>query len=97
MGQGAAVSNVPATKFQEPTNLSTLKANQNFTIKMAVQNMGMGFFTNPDTTYFAAPVVVNQQGQYVGHTHVTVEKVDSLASTFARVDQAHGSANFRVL
>lgn len=81
MGQIASVNKVPSTKFQDPANLSTLKANQNFTIKMAVQNMGMGFFTNPDTTYFAAPAVLNQQGQYVGHSHVTVEKVDSLAST----------------
>lgn len=43
--------------------------------------MGTGDFTNPDTTYFAAPQQLNKEGQIKGHNHITIEAIDSINST----------------
>ncbi|KAF8257677.1 hypothetical protein EI94DRAFT_1835506 [Lactarius quietus] len=55
MGQIPSIDNMPATKFQQPPNFSTVKANTNLTIKLAVANMDLGFFVNAETNYYSAP------------------------------------------
>lgn len=81
MGVIASANNIPSSKFVSPTNLGTLKANTAFTMKLAVKNVQLGVFTNPDTTYFAAPQGVNKDGNIIGHTHLVAEQVESLTST----------------
>lgn len=43
--------------------------------------MQAGFFVNAQANYFAAPQFTNAQGQIQGHSHVVVEKLDSLTQT----------------
>ncbi|KAI0077425.1 hypothetical protein K474DRAFT_1085868 [Panus rudis PR-1116 ss-1] len=81
MGVIAATTNMPSSKFQFPTNGATIKANTAFTIKMAIQNLETGFFTNANENYFAAPQQVNGQGNIQGHSHVVVEALQSLTQT----------------
>jgi len=81
MGVIAASSVMPASKFTNPKNLDTIKANTAFTISMAINNLETGNFVNADENYFAAPQQVNGQGQIVGHSHVVVEAISSLTST----------------
>lgn len=71
---------MPSSKFVFPKNGDTIEANQAFTMQMAIKNMKTGTFVNPNTNYFAAP----QQligGQIDGHSHVVIEKLDSLDQT----------------
>ncbi|KAH9926334.1 uncharacterized protein BXZ73DRAFT_103015 [Epithele typhae] len=81
MGVIAAKALMPAAAFVEPANLATVPANQNFTIKIAIQNIETGHFTNPDTTFHMAPQTVNDAGLIKGHSHVTIQQIESLTST----------------
>jgi hypothetical protein len=76
-----STDNMPSAKFQFPTNFGTLKANQAFTIKLAIKNLETGFFTNAQESYFSAPQQLNAQGQIQGHSHVVVEQLTSLTQT----------------
>lgn len=48
---------------------------------MNIQGMQTGFFVNAKSNYFAAPQQLNAQGQIQGHSHVVIEKLDSLTQT----------------
>lgn len=81
MGDIPNTDNIPTCKYVFPQNFDTLKANQAFTMKLAVANVQLGVFTNADTNYYAAPQQLNAKGQIIGHTHLVIEKIDSLKST----------------
>jgi hypothetical protein len=81
MGVIASTSNMPSSKFVFPPNLGTVKANTQFTIKMAINNLEAGNFVNADQNYYAAPQQINAQGNVVGHTHFVIQAIDSLQST----------------
>ena len=81
MGVIASTSNMPSAKFVFPKNGQTIDANTNFTLKMAINHLNTGFFTNPDTTYFAAPQTVDTAGDVTGHSHVVIEQLDALDQT----------------
>jgi len=81
MGRIIPKANLPSSKFVFPKNFSTLKANQPFTIQMKVKNMDLGFFTNAQLNYYAAPAQLNDANIIVGHTHVVIEPLTSLDQT----------------
>ncbi|PPR00030.1 hypothetical protein CVT24_009039, partial [Panaeolus cyanescens] len=76
-----SVDNMPSSKFVFPKNFGTIPAGQTFTVEMAIQKMVTGFFVNAQANYFAAPQTLNNQGQIQGHSHVVIEKLDSLDQT----------------
>ena len=81
MGIIAATTNMPASKFVFPANNGKVAANQNFTIKMAINHLETGNFVNANNNYFAAPQQVNAQGDIKGHSHVVIDPVPSANST----------------
>ncbi|VDB95444.1 unnamed protein product [Peniophora sp. CBMAI 1063] len=82
MGQIAANSNMPQCKFVHPVNMGTVKANQDFTVTMAIKNLDTGFFTNPDTNYYSAPQQINADtGNIRGHSHFVIEALDAINQT----------------
>lgn len=81
MGAIPSVDHMPSSKFVSPKNFDTIKAGQTFTIEMAIKNMQTGLFVNADANYFAAPQQLNNGGQITGHSHVVIEKLDSLDQT----------------
>jgi hypothetical protein len=81
MGRIIPKANLPSSKFVFPKNFSTLKANEPFTIQMKVKNMELGFFTNAQLNYYAAPAQLNDANIIVGHTHVVIEPLTSLDQT----------------
>ncbi|KAK2460365.1 hypothetical protein APHAL10511_007530 [Amanita phalloides] len=81
MGLIPSNNNMPSAKFKFPTNLATIKANTQFAVQMAINNMQTGFFVNPDEDYFSAPQQLNAQGQIQGHSHVVIEQLSSLDQT----------------
>ncbi len=78
MGVIAAKANMPSAKFQVPANGAKLAANKEFTIKLAINNLETGHFTNPATTFHMAPQTVNAQGSIKGHSHVVIQKLAAL-------------------
>jgi hypothetical protein len=81
MGDIPSVDNMPTAKFQFPTNGGNVAANTAFTVVLNTQGMQTGAFTDAATTYFAAPQQLNNAGQIIGHNHVVIEAIPSLAST----------------
>ncbi|KAI0769340.1 hypothetical protein BD413DRAFT_628239 [Trametes elegans] len=81
MGILPATTNMPAAKFVSPANLGTVPANTNFTVKMAIANLETGHFVNAAQNYFAAPQVVNAQGVIQGHSHIVIQRLESLSQT----------------
>ncbi|KAI0651471.1 hypothetical protein C8Q79DRAFT_36991 [Trametes meyenii] len=96
MGIIASTNNMPSSKFVFPKNGQTIPANQNFTIKMAINNLETGHFTNANANYFAAPQVVNAQGNIQGHSHVVIDKLTSLDQT-TPTDPLNGFVFFKGL
>jgi hypothetical protein len=80
MGVIAAKSKMPASKFLNPPNLGKIKANTPFTIQMRIQNLETGHFVNAAQNYFSAPQQTNRQGIIQGHSHVVVQKMESMTS-----------------
>lgn len=83
MGDIAATTAMPASKFVSPANGDTIAANQDFQVSMAIQNIETGNFVNADSNYYAAPQQLNGQGQIIGHSHVYIQALDSLDQTTA--------------
>jgi len=81
MGIIAANTNMPASKFVQPVNGQDFPANAAFTISMAVNHLETGNFVNAASNYYAAPQQVNTAGDIIGHTHFTVQTIDSFTST----------------
>ena len=77
MGRIPPSDKMPSSKFISPQNLGTVKANQNFTIKMAINNVETGKFVNPEASYFAAPQQLNSQGLIIGHSHFVIQLMSS--------------------
>ncbi|RYP45131.1 hypothetical protein DL768_008489 [Monosporascus sp. mg162] len=56
-----------------PQHNSDIPANTDFDVQVQINNLEAGSFTNPDNTYYAAPQQLNNNGQVIGHTHITVQ------------------------
>lgn len=63
---------VSSTIIFPPTGGNSVAADTTFNIAVQVANLVAGSFTNPDSTYYAAPQTLSG-GSIVGHTHVTVQ------------------------
>ena len=81
MGNIPASTNMVSTIITFPQAGSTIPANTDFNFTLQTQNLVAGVFTNPDTTYYAAPQDL-QGGNVIGHSHVTVQTLgDSINPT----------------
>lgn len=81
MGAIPSTSAMPSSKFAFPKNGGTIPAKKKFTIEMAIKNLETGNFVNADSNYYSGPQYLNAQGQIIGHSHVVIEKLDSLTQT----------------
>jgi len=83
MGRIAAKDKQPSCKFVfPPNNDESLKENQPFTLKLAINQLVTGFFANPTVKYYSAPQTVDEAtGFIIGHSHVVIQKLDSLTTT----------------
>jgi len=81
MGAIVTPNNAPSIKISLPQNFATVPASTNFVVKMKINKMQTGSFTQPQKTYYMAPGQVNGQRQLIGHTHVTMQKIQSFTST----------------
>lgn len=71
---------VSLINFIQQANLGKVKANTPFTVQMAIQNLETGHFVNAQENYFSAPQQVNGQGVIQGHSHIVMQKMESLTS-----------------
>ena len=81
MGMIVSKDKLPSIRIQSPKNLDTVEANKNFTFTLKATNVTLGNFSNATGTYFAAPRQLDDNGQYLGHSHCSIQKTQSLTST----------------
>uniref|UniRef100_A0A0W0F9W0 Uncharacterized protein n=1 Tax=Moniliophthora roreri TaxID=221103 RepID=A0A0W0F9W0_MONRR len=81
MGLIPSVDNMASSKFIFPSNGAVLQTGQLFTVTMAARNIELGNFVNAQENYFAAPQQLNGQGNIIGHSHITIDKIKSLQDT----------------
>ena len=72
---------MPSSKFIFPPNFAALKANETFTVKIIVNHLDTGWFTNPGNTYMAAPIAVNAAGDVFGHSHIVIDRLTGFGQT----------------
>ncbi|PWW74955.1 hypothetical protein C7212DRAFT_282708 [Tuber magnatum] len=77
MGDIPSTSNMVSTIITSPTPGQNIQADTEFTVKVTTENLVAGSFTNPANTYYAAPQQL-QGGKVIGHTHITIQKLEAL-------------------
>jgi transcription initiation factor TFIID subunit 15 len=78
MGDLPAQSNMVSAIITSPKFGQVLGKNESFDISVQYANLAAGVFTNPTTTYFAAPQQLDDSGNVIGHSHVTVQNIGAL-------------------
>ncbi|KAI9095778.1 hypothetical protein DFS34DRAFT_581762, partial [Phlyctochytrium arcticum] len=75
--QGALPSTerMVSTLITSPANNANLTVGQEFTVRLNVANLDTGFFSDPQTLYYAQPQALNARGIVQGHQHVTIQKL----------------------
>jgi len=73
MGQIPAQANMVSSVILSPQAGEDMEESATFDIAVQIANLQAGSFTDPDSTYYAAPQQLNGQGLIIGHTHVTVQ------------------------
>lgn len=71
MGDIPAFGKMVTTVITNPAPGQDIEPNQDFDIKLQVNNLQAGKFTNPTVTYYSAPQRLNQGGNIIGHVHVS--------------------------
>lgn len=72
MGDIPAKTAMVSSIIITPQTGQQIPSDTTFNITVQMSNLVAGSFTNADATYYAAPQTL-QNGQVVGHTHVTVQ------------------------
>lgn len=83
MGEIPSSDNMISAIITSPENVEDLEADTAFDIKLQVNNLIAGAFTNPDITYYTAPQRL-EGGKIIGHVHVSVLLLEHLWTLFNR-------------
>jgi len=75
-GSIPAATQMTSTLITFPKNGGTVIAGTNFTVKVKVQNLETGFFSDPAGDYYDVPQQLNRRGIIQGHSHITIQKLD---------------------
>jgi hypothetical protein len=78
MGRIPATKNMPSAIITYPQPGRTVPANTTFNITVQTRHLRAGFLVNPSTNYYTAPQDLDENGNIIGHCHVTVQDIGSL-------------------
>lgn len=70
MGDIPAFANMITAIITNPAPGDDIDPDKDFDIKLQVNHLEAGKFTNPTVTYYSAPQRLNQGGDIIGHVHV---------------------------
>ncbi|RSL92451.1 hypothetical protein CEP52_013812 [Fusarium oligoseptatum] len=81
MGRIPATSNMISAMITNPQAGEALTAGTTFNVQVQTSHLRAGNFVNPTTNYYTAPQDLDQNGDIIGHCHVTIQDIGSLKST----------------
>ncbi|CAG8573259.1 3391_t:CDS:1 [Dentiscutata erythropus] len=77
-GEIPDVDHMVSSLIVEPANGCNLPAFTNFTVKISTIGIVSGFFDDPTSQYYTFPQVVDKEtGNIFGHSHVTIQQLNS--------------------
>jgi hypothetical protein len=85
MGDIPAKTSMVSSIILNPPTGGEIASGETFNITVQMSNLVAGSFTNADATYYAAPQTL-ENGQVVGHTHVTVQDLGATLNPTAALD-----------
>lgn len=86
MGDIPSFDNMVTTIITSPGQGDDLEANKDFDIKLQVNNLNAGTFTNPQVNYYAAPQRL-KNGKIIGHVHVSFMVPRFIGRSFAKMNK----------
>lgn len=81
MGNIPTVANMISAMITNPQPSDKIPAGNTFNISVQTAHLNAGNFVNPTTSYYTAPQDLDNNGDIIGHCHVTVQDIGSLDST----------------
>ncbi|KAF4635775.1 hypothetical protein G7Y89_g2321 [Cudoniella acicularis] len=80
MGKIPASTNMISAMIAYPLSGATIPANKTFNVTVRTTHLSSGYFVNPTGNYYSAPQDLDENGDIVGHCHVTIQNIGSLDS-----------------
>ncbi|RIA85628.1 hypothetical protein C1645_830480 [Glomus cerebriforme] len=71
-----SVNKMTSSLIISPSNEAVIKPNKSFLVKVLVDNLETGHFSDPDTQYYTKPQQLNDHGVIKGHIHVTIQSLE---------------------
>ncbi|KFY66380.1 hypothetical protein V496_02073 [Pseudogymnoascus sp. VKM F-4515 (FW-2607)] len=81
MGRIPASENMISAMITNPQPGDKVPADTTFSISVQTTHLKAGFFVNPTTNYYTAPQELDDNGDIIGHCHITVQDIGDLKST----------------
>ncbi|KAL2260098.1 hypothetical protein VTK26DRAFT_6019 [Humicola hyalothermophila] len=78
MGRIPATTNMPSCIILHPLPGDRLRAGRTFNVTVQTRNLRAGYLVNPSTNYYTAPQDLDEDGNIIGHTHITIQEIGSL-------------------
>lgn len=83
MGRIPSADNMISTLITSPQPGDRLKPMTTFFVAIHTRNLRAGFLANPSTNYYTAPQDLDENGDIIGHVHVTIQEIGSLRALAA--------------
>ncbi|KAL5348912.1 hypothetical protein ACLOAV_006337 [Pseudogymnoascus australis] len=81
MGMIPSTENMISAMISNPQPGDKVPADTTFSITVQTKHLKAGFFANPTTNYYTAPQELDDNGDIIGHCHITVQDIGDLKST----------------
>ncbi|KAH8890731.1 hypothetical protein GQ53DRAFT_794701 [Thozetella sp. PMI_491] len=80
MGKIPAVANMISAMITNPKPADKIPSDTTFNVSIQTAHLNAGHFVNPTTNYYTAPQDLDDNGDIVGHCHITIQDIGSLDS-----------------
>jgi hypothetical protein len=80
MGRIPATTNMISSIITYPQPGDRLTPNTTFTVTIKTRHLRAGYLVNPTTNYYTAPQDLDENGDVIGHSHISIQNIGSLRS-----------------
>jgi hypothetical protein len=81
MGRIPATTNMISSIITYPQPGDRVKPNTTFNVTIQTSHLRAGFLVNPASSYYTAPQDLDENGDIIGHCHISIQKIGSLRTT----------------
>lgn len=81
MGNIPAKTNMISSIILYPQPGDIVVAHQTFTVSIQTSHLRAGYLVNPGAVYYTAPQDLDENGDIIGHSHITIQNIGELRTT----------------